>query len=96
MAFEHVKFYSQGTSEPLIFFFFWFVCSFFLLLFIFVLLLKVLFNFDFHFVINLFQGRQGDQNQGFLSATEEKSHPQPLVKWGGPKSIFQALVAFLL
>lgn len=42
------------------------------------------------------KGRQGDQNQGFLSATEEKSHPQPLVKWGGPKSIFQALVAFLL
>ena len=41
----------------------------------------------------LFQGRQGDQIHGLLTARKEGSSPQ---KWGNPKSIFQALFAFLL
>ncbi|CAK9172351.1 unnamed protein product [Ilex paraguariensis] len=39
------------------------------------------------------QGRQGDQVHDLLTKSKEVSHPK---LWGSPKSIFQALVAFLL
>ncbi|XP_057468822.1 magnesium dechelatase SGRL, chloroplastic-like [Actinidia eriantha] len=40
------------------------------------------------------QGRQGDQISGLLNAGTEDSRPPKI--WGSPKSIFQALFAFLL
>ncbi|KAF8405668.1 hypothetical protein HHK36_007745 [Tetracentron sinense] len=40
------------------------------------------------------EGRQGDQVQSLVSAGEEGRRPPE--KWGSPKSIFQAFVAFLL
>ncbi|XP_028087497.1 protein STAY-GREEN LIKE, chloroplastic [Camellia sinensis] len=40
------------------------------------------------------QGRRGDQISGLLNLGTEDSHPPKI--WGSPKSIFQALFAFLL
>ncbi|KAL6962280.1 magnesium dechelatase [Sarracenia purpurea var. burkii] len=40
------------------------------------------------------QGRQGDQTSSLLDPGTEDSHPPKI--WGCPKSLFQALVAFLL
>ncbi|GMP46634.1 hypothetical protein CsSME_00014703 [Camellia sinensis var. sinensis] len=40
------------------------------------------------------QGRRGDQISGLLNSGTEDSHPPKI--WGSPKSIFQALFAFLL
>ncbi|WCJ43470.1 Protein STAY-GREEN chloroplastic [Euphorbia peplus] len=42
------------------------------------------------------KGRPGDQVQGLLTTNKEGSSAAPSRKRGGPKSIFQALFAFLL